>query len=88
MVNLEVEDEGKPRAVVRVTADRETSRHNTRVMEGKRGQKQVLCRNGTKDSLAQNLKCAGDIPQRQFQSAMWERREEEGNLIQSPGRQP
>ena len=86
MVNLEVEDEGKPRAVVRVTADRETSRHNTRVMEGKRGQKQVLCRNGTKDSLAQNLKCAGDIPQRQFQSAMWERREEEGNLIQSPGR--
>ena len=86
MVNLVVEDEGKPCAAVRVIVDREARRHNPRVVQGKRGQWQALCRNGTKDSLFQNLKCAGDIPQRQFQTALWERREEEGNLILSPGR--
>ena len=86
MVNLVVEDEGKPRAAVRVTANRETRRHNPQVVQEKKGQLQALCRNGTKDSLSQNLKCAGDIPQRQFKTALWERREEEGNLLLSPGR--
>ena len=84
MVNLVVEDEGKPRAAVRVIADREARRHNSRVVQGKRGQWQDLCRNGTKDSLSQNLKCAGAIPQRQFQNAVWERREEEDNMLPNP----
>ena len=84
MVNLVVEDEGRTRAAVRVTADREARRHNPRVVQGERGQWQALCRSGAKDSLCQNLKCVGAIPQRQFQTTLWERREEEGNKKLSP----
>ena len=85
MVNLVVEDEGKTCAAVCVTADREARRHNPRVVQGERGQWQALYRSGAKDSLCQNLKCAGAISQRQFQTTLWERREEEGNKLLSPG---
>ena len=84
MMNLDVEDEGKSRAAVCVIAEREARRHNSRVVQGKRGQWQDLCRNGTKDSLSQNLKRVGAIPQRQIQNAAWERREEENNMLLNP----
>ena len=78
MVNLEVEDEGKTRALQRVTANREARRHYHRV---------ALCSSGANDSLCQDLKCAGAISQRQVQNNLWERREEVENKLLSP-RQP
>ena len=84
MVNLVVEDEGKTRALQRVTADREARRHYPRVVQGERGQWQALCSSGANDSLCQNLKCAGAISQRQVQNNLWERREEVGNKLLSP----
>ena len=83
MVNLVVEDEGKSRAAVSIIADREARRHNSRVVQGKRGQWQDLCRNGTKDNLSHNLKRAGSIPQSHFQNVAWERRDEENNTLQN-----
>ena len=85
MVNLVVEDEGKTRAAVRVTADREARRHIPRVVQRERDQWQALCKSRAKDSLGQNIKCAGAIPQRQFQNILWDRREEEGNRLLSAG---
>ena len=86
MANSREEDERNRRAQGRVTEERGTNKHNTRVLHREVGQWHALQASGTEGILIQKLQCGrctreGANSQGEIQKIMGERRSEEGTKL-------